>query len=298
MKIGLVLSGGIAKGAYQIGVLKAFQKYLPPDFFSCISASSVGTLNGYAYHIGILEKAEKIWTELNFAGIYKFSCEIYKEKFLLNLFNLFLKNKENHNIDFFVTLFSISDYSLNYVNLKNHSIKNRAKLLISSVSFPPFSKPITINNNKFIDGAMIDNIPIHPIVDKDLDFVIVVYFDDENYIFESTNFNKKVIRINFLESKLIKDSFDFNTNSISNMIELGEKAALEIINEYQLKMPNKDYIHKKILENKKNKKPKIRISGDSFVDSTNKLLKRIIKTKTNIDNKNQKLELKVIGDSI
>ena len=48
-KIGLVLSGGLAKGAYQLGVLKAINELVRLEDIVAISASSVGTLNAYAF---------------------------------------------------------------------------------------------------------------------------------------------------------------------------------------------------------------------------------------------------------
>ena len=61
MRIGLVLSGGMAKGAYQVGVLKAISEYILPQNFSYISSSSVGVLNSYAFVAGTLDKAEDTW---------------------------------------------------------------------------------------------------------------------------------------------------------------------------------------------------------------------------------------------
>ena len=46
MNIGLVLSGGMAKGAYQVGALKAINELFPKGSIKYISASSIGVLNG------------------------------------------------------------------------------------------------------------------------------------------------------------------------------------------------------------------------------------------------------------
>ena len=51
MNIGLVLSGGMAKGAYQVGALTAIKEIIPDGNIKYISASSVGALNSYAYAI-------------------------------------------------------------------------------------------------------------------------------------------------------------------------------------------------------------------------------------------------------
>ncbi|MCL2415580.1 MAG: patatin-like phospholipase family protein, partial [Defluviitaleaceae bacterium] len=71
-KIGIVLSGGFAKGAYQIGILKAIREFFTHDQFSCISASSVGALNAYAFMVDKIGFAEDIWKNIDFKGFRKF----------------------------------------------------------------------------------------------------------------------------------------------------------------------------------------------------------------------------------
>ena len=60
MKIGLILSGGIAKGAYQVGVLRAVEEFFSLDEISYISAASVGALNAAAYAAGETKTADTI----------------------------------------------------------------------------------------------------------------------------------------------------------------------------------------------------------------------------------------------
>ena len=49
-KIGLVLSGGMAKGAYQAGALCAINEYFSPTDFDYVSSASIGTLNTSPVH--------------------------------------------------------------------------------------------------------------------------------------------------------------------------------------------------------------------------------------------------------
>ena len=70
-KIGLILSGGGARAAYQVGVLKAINKILPKTSgnpYDIIAGTSAGAINGVAlasyaehHHIGI-RHLERIWT--------------------------------------------------------------------------------------------------------------------------------------------------------------------------------------------------------------------------------------------
>ena len=69
--IGLVLTGGGAKGAYQVGCLKALRKagYTP---FSAISGTSVGAMNAILLAANKLEAAEDAWTNLRCRDIIGF----------------------------------------------------------------------------------------------------------------------------------------------------------------------------------------------------------------------------------
>ena len=79
-KTGLILSGGGARAAYQVGVLKAIHKILPRgDYnpFDVISGTSAGAINGIAlasyadnYLIGI-RHMERIWSHFECDQIYR-----------------------------------------------------------------------------------------------------------------------------------------------------------------------------------------------------------------------------------
>ena len=43
MNVGLVLSGGMAKGAYEVGALSAVSEFFTPNDIGYISAASIGT---------------------------------------------------------------------------------------------------------------------------------------------------------------------------------------------------------------------------------------------------------------
>ena len=79
-KVGLILSGGGARAAYQVGVLKAIQKIVPRDTvnpFDIIAGTSAGAINGVAlasyaenYRIGI-RHLERIWSNFSPEQIYR-----------------------------------------------------------------------------------------------------------------------------------------------------------------------------------------------------------------------------------
>lgn len=276
MRAGLVLSGGIAKGAYQLGVLKVFSKRLPEDFFQCISASSVGILNAYAYATGQLEQAEKAWRTLEFSGMLGFVRSFARGSYTQKLLREYSFEKPLLQ-QLYATCLSIPQMKLKYVEMSRLTSEQQYKYLCAGVAVPPFCTPIEVDGMKYIDGAMVDNIPVQPVFNRDLDRVVVVYFDDENYIFESEEFDARVVRINFQEKHIIRDSFAFDADSVGQMIEEGEKRANRIVDEYLADSQSQavEIMKKRAGEQKKHKR-KIRITGDVIVNNINLYAKKLI----------------------
>ncbi len=79
-KIGLILSGGGARAAYQVGVLKGINKILPSTMtnpYDIISGTSAGAINGIAlasfadnYRIGV-RHLERIWGGFECCQVYR-----------------------------------------------------------------------------------------------------------------------------------------------------------------------------------------------------------------------------------
>lgn len=79
-KVGLILSGGGARAAYQVGVLKGINKILPSTLtnpYDIISGTSAGAINGIAlasfannYRIGV-RHLERIWGNFECQQVYR-----------------------------------------------------------------------------------------------------------------------------------------------------------------------------------------------------------------------------------
>ena len=98
----LVLSGGGAKGSYQLGVWKALRELNIK--FDIITGTSVGALNGALIVQNSYYKAKKIWNTMSFETIfgktnYKTETEldIYKMygKEFMKAYEAYKGNKEN-----------------------------------------------------------------------------------------------------------------------------------------------------------------------------------------------------------
>lgn len=69
-RIGLVLEGGGAKGAYQFGALRAFAKRGVK--FTTVAGTSVGALNAAIWSTNKLDEGRKLWATITPADLYPF----------------------------------------------------------------------------------------------------------------------------------------------------------------------------------------------------------------------------------
>ena len=76
-KLGLVFSGGGAKGAYQIGVWKALKELGIDKQVKAISGTSVGALNAALFCQGNYEAAEELWLGLTKSKILTPNARIF-----------------------------------------------------------------------------------------------------------------------------------------------------------------------------------------------------------------------------
>ena len=73
MKIGLVLSGGGGKGAYELGVWKALKELKIDKYIDVFSGTSIGAFNAILFAQDSIEKAEALWEEVTMDKIVPIS---------------------------------------------------------------------------------------------------------------------------------------------------------------------------------------------------------------------------------
>ena len=277
-KVGLVLSGGMVKGAYQIGVLKSLRKYINADSIECISTASIGTLAGYAYLSDKLDIYEKLWLENESFNMRTFLRSTIKRSVILDKVSLLVDNNATISKDFFTALINMNKMSLDYTNLKSVDKNLLNSYFKASISFVPVFKTIEINKINYLDGALVDNIPVIPISKYDLDYIIIVHFDKNKYVYSDLK-NKNVIEINFNTKTSISKSLSFDSESSQDMIQRGYAKAEEIFSDvFKKGTDNLKYIEERIENLNKNKiKEKYNMSGDIIVDRINKVAKKLVK---------------------
>lgn len=196
-KLGLVLSGGGSKGAYQIGVYKALLKLGKKP--NIVTGTSVGALNGVLIIQNDIRRAIKMWRNISFLTIYdENSFPNTDNEAIANVYKQYVKtfiNEGGMDISKLSSIFdklynpnkffrSEVDYGLVTYNLSKNKpvLKTKRNLeankvkdyVISSASCYPAFKPYKIDNELYIDGGYHDNLPINLAVNLGADEIIAV----------------------------------------------------------------------------------------------------------------------------
>ena len=268
-KLGLVLAGGGGKGSYQIGVWKAIIELGLDKYISAIAGTSVGALNACLIHQGNYEIAEKIWLddklsekilcfneekeELIIKRILKATSIAQIPFAVLNSLRHILSSgifsragmEEisdnslnfdyliNSNIPVFATI--SHNYPFNrkpvYFNLKGNEKDKIKKTLLATSAIPIAFGKENIDKVNYVDGGLVDNVPVQPLYDYGCNIIIVVHLS-RDYIIDFQKFpNSKIIEIvpqNFL-GNLFEGTLKFDRDTMQERILLGYKDAMDIL---------------------------------------------------------------------
>lgn len=276
-QIGLVLSGGMAKGAYQIGALRAISEYFAPSDFKYVSSASIGALNAYAYLSKNLDKATEIWESVGADGNRTRITTMLRSSFIPSAINKLVCNRQIPNT-FYVPLLDLSGRELNYYNFAKLSPGEMKQYLRASIALPLYNKGVSIGTKTLYDGAVIDNIPIYPVLRNPLDYCICIYFDDYNYIFEDDCLDNKIIKLTFPDNKIISNSIRVEHNSIKYMMEEGYRKAKEVLDYvFSEGITDSEKIYARVESmNAASSKKKLRITGDVLVTNMNRITKKMV----------------------
>ncbi len=283
MKIGLILSGGMAKGAYQLGALRAIEHYFAPQDILYVSVASVGIINAMAFFSEQLEWAENKWLHINDRKEKLFLSSVLKSKYFSDLVeeaSCFPVPIEK----MYVPILNIPRREVIYPNLANETPEDKAMYVKAAVAFPPFTKAVKIHGRSYYDGALVDDIPFYPLMQNDLDYVICIYFNGYNYVFETDEFTGKVIKIPFeSDAKFLKTSFWFEREGIERMMQEGYDKAKAALDEVFVDgTENLERIYAHIRErDERHAGSTIHITGDVIVSRANEVFRRFAKRQVN-----------------
>lgn len=202
MKIGLALSGGGVKGAAHIGVLKAFQEH--NINFDIVSGTSSGSMVAALYCMGytpdemlklfnyfskIVVKNSPTYTNpdgkkilsINVGGFLSGENIAFAIKETAKYKHI--RNMSEINKKILIPAVDV-DNSKKYVftncDLQGSKYIKTVPIEIAvraSSSYPGVFAPTLYDNHKFVDGGILDNIPVDELKDAGADYIIAVKFE-------------------------------------------------------------------------------------------------------------------------
>lgn len=187
-KVGLVLAGGGAKGAYETGVFKALWELDLVKYINVISGTSIGAVNALLLAMNDENTCNSSWSNLSYSR-FIFSQEKTRKKKVAELLAR-VKNISNDQgiieqlrggdiallsqtgvekfIDEYVDMsiirnsgkiiyacaYNIDDERPEYFCLNNYSEEEIKNIILASCAIPYIFKPINFKNKRYSDGGI------------------------------------------------------------------------------------------------------------------------------------------------
>jgi len=164
-KIGIALSGGGARGIVHIGVLEALHKYgIRPEI---ISGASAGALVGVFYAAG-MEPLQILELVKSNKMVKMFKWQLPSNG-LIDIKKVLSLLENNIETDDFSSLKKPFYCSVVNLNSGHSEIKNEGKLfqwVLASASIPIIFEPQIIDGSTYVDGGLLNNLPVDCIRDQ------------------------------------------------------------------------------------------------------------------------------------
>ena len=239
LKVGLVLGGGGAKGAAEIGALKVIEEVgIPIDY---IAGTSIGSIVGGLYAMDVRSRqldslfVNQDWLQLFTNNVREFLGRVTHQKHFHEL-----------RIPFRCVA---ADVNANEEVVMSEGLLCDA--MRASMSIPGVFKPVIQNGRMLMDGGLLNNLPVDVVKAMGADVVIAIDLQQKqhkdrefslkdllgidgplNWLVEHPdwkkyNANRKAVDV-YIHPML--DGFgasDFNKTDIRQMIELGYEAGVK-----------------------------------------------------------------------
>ena len=263
MKIGLVLAGGGGKGAYQIGLWKALRELGIDKYISAVSGTSIGALNAVLFAMDDYNAAEEIWLNItrekvlpvdnlelitkgikllignkNINFVKKFTPKLLEQgnvsrEGLLKLLNQYIDFNKlmSISIPVYATCTELPDIKARYFKLNNYDEKTVVDILCATSALPSIYEAVDIEGRKYVDGGMVDNIPVQPVYGGGCDIIFIAHLNNESIVDRRRYPNTRIIQIapSSAPGGVFTGVLDFSRESIKKRIALGYEDTMNLI---------------------------------------------------------------------
>lgn len=216
-KVSLVLGGGGARGLSHIGVLETLEE--SGYEIVSVSGTSIGAIIGGVYCAGKLAEYKEWATSLSSFDVVKLMDLSFSYGGIVKGERIMSRVKE------LVGDVNIEDLNLQYtavaVELKNRKefwFKKGSLItaMRASMAIPSIFTPVTIDSKVFVDGGVLNPVPVTPTLSDDSDLTIAVSLNGE-HVKESFTDEKKEEEDSIFDSALRYLKIDFSSKKEKEM---------------------------------------------------------------------------------
>ena len=170
MKVGLALSGGGARGFAHLGIIKALEEL--GVTIDQISGTSAGAIAGAFYSHGY--KPDQILEIISNTGFLKSVRPAWSWTGLLNMEGfkeVLLKYLPENSFESLKIPLTIAATEIRHGRVTYFNSGELVPRILASSSIPALFNPMVLDGHVYVDGGIMDNMPVRPLVGK-CDFII------------------------------------------------------------------------------------------------------------------------------
>lgn len=172
-KLGLALSGGVARGIAHIGVLRVFEKHQVP--IEAIAATSSGAIIGAAYAAGMETRLiEEIVLRINWGKLLRitfFRPGFIAAEAIEELLVKYLGDLKFSDLKIPLAVIASEIKSGDQVIINEGRV---ARAAAASSSVPGIFAPIELNHQLLVDGGLANNLPVDVVKAMGANYCIAV----------------------------------------------------------------------------------------------------------------------------
>lgn len=260
MKTAMVLAGGGAKGAYQIGAWKALEEF--NIHFDVLAGTSIGAINSFLMATKDVDFATKLWLNIGEAFSSTFSAgmskmpstssamidEVFKEPktalrfvnvkgmmdndILMNAIKDILKDSKVEKNVYVGAVEMKDEPEVRYFNLKDKDPDFVAKAIMSSASIPLISSAVELEGSHYFDGGLIENVPLKPLLDEDCDMIISTLLKSKDLDHLKVYTRKPILSLmpSMPLGNFASGTMNFSRDAIHQRMELGYEDTYKTFN--------------------------------------------------------------------
>lgn len=263
MKVGLVLSGGGGKGAYELGVWKALVQLKLDKYIEVISGTSIGAFNAALFAQGDMDNAQALWDEVTMEKLVPMTkMDLLKKGVALAIgvksINFIKKHMSDklENGDFpkdgayevvnkfidinkvkesgkicYAACTELPDCKVKYFKINDYDEEVGREIIMASASLPLIYDSSEVEGKKYLDGGIVDNTPIQPVYGEGCDIIIVVHLSKEERVDRSLYPNSEIIEIipKSLDDSMINGTLNLDIDAKRLRTKQGYEDALDLL---------------------------------------------------------------------